>query len=100
MSVGEGFCVFLVILVGIGIFVFFVVCRGLIFFLVEGLVRFIDLELIEVILNVVIKYVLRWRFCLVGDLIVVFYCIGVGNVIKIMEVKDVKYYVRMLIIYR
>lgn len=63
-------------------------CRGFVLFLVEGLVKVIDLELIDDILNVVIGYVLKWKFCLVGDFIVVFYWIGVVFVIKIMEVKE------------
>lgn len=63
-------------------------CRGLILFLVEGFVKVIDLELIEEILNVVVKYVLKCKFCFVSDFVVVFYCIGVVLVIKIIEVKD------------
>lgn len=68
----------------------------MIFFLVEGLVKVIDLELIDDILNDVIGYVLKCKLCLVGDFIVVFYCIGVVFVIKIMEVKELIYFFLMV----
>lgn len=90
----------MVTLVGIGTSVFFVVCRGLIPLLAEGSARSTDSESTEVILNAAIKYALRRRLCLVGDSIVALHRIGVGNVIKIMEVKDVKYYARMSTIHR
>lgn len=64
------------------------VCRGFLFFLVEGVVKVIDFEFIDVILSVVLDYVLKCKLCVVGDFIVVLYCIGVVNVIKIVEVKE------------
>ncbi|XP_024367985.1 pyruvate kinase, cytosolic isozyme [Physcomitrium patens] len=76
------------------------VVRGLIPLLAEGSARSTDSESTEVILNAAIKYALRRRLCLVGDSIVALHRIGVGNVIKIMEVKDVKYYARMSTIHR
>lgn len=64
------------------------VCCGFLLLFVEGFVKVIDLEFIDVIFGVVLDYVLKWKLCIVGDFVVVIYRIGVVFVIKIVEVKE------------
>ncbi|KAG0606361.1 hypothetical protein M758_9G135300 [Ceratodon purpureus] len=71
------------------------VCRGMIHILAEGSARSTDSELTEALLNAAIEYALTRRLVLGGDSIVAIYRIGVASVIKIMEVKNTKYYARM-----
>ncbi|KAG0565757.1 hypothetical protein M758_7G012900 [Ceratodon purpureus] len=71
------------------------ICRGMIPILAEGSARSTDSESTEAILNAAIKYALNRRLVLGGDSIVAIHRIGVASVIKIMEVKDTKYYARM-----
>lgn len=66
-----------------------VLCRGLVLLLVEGLVKVIDVDLSDEILNVVLEYVVSRNFCKVGDLVVVLYCLGNVFFIKIMVVLDI-----------
>ena len=63
--------------------------------LAEGSARSTDSESTEAILNAALKYALNRRLVLGGDSVVAIHRIGVASVIKIMEVKDTKYYSRM-----
>lgn len=71
------------------------VCRGMVPILAEGSARSTDSESTEAILNAAIKYALKRRLVLGGDSVVALHRIGVASVIKIMEVRNEKYYARM-----
>jgi pyruvate kinase len=71
------------------------ICRGLLPILAEGSARSTDSESTDAILNAAIKYALRRKLVLGGDSIVALHRIGVASVIKIMNVKDERYYARL-----